>query len=1531
MRRFDGPPAFLLAPAPLPNPRNMAHPTPRFSLLTLTAGLLAATAFSQPGSNDATFNPGDIGFGNGDGIYPYDVYTIARQADGKLVLCGEFTAYNGQEVPHLVRITPDGSRDLTFDIGTGPDSYVNSVVVQPDGKILVGGTFNTFNGISAPRIVRLNTDGSVDATFNATPSVTPYVNALALQPDGKVIACGAYTDVDEVNIPWIARFGTNGDPDPTFNATSATPDGSVRAMALLSDGDVFVGGSFTDLNGTPRNGIGRLNADGTTDMAFDAGSGTNEGVSAILVQPDGQVLVGGTFTTFNGDAYNHLVRLGATGSIDPLFNIGSGFTDPQVNGYTSVNALSLRTDGHILVGGTYTDYNGVERGALAQLGTDGALDPSFDVGYGFRDCGYVYSLLVLPNEQLMVGGCLTTYNAVGAGNLVRLNTDASLDLSFNAGTGANAGVTALTVQADGMVLVGGDFTRMNGAGRGRIARLNTDGTVDAGFTTGTGFHTAIGSSPVSIAVQADGKVLVMGGYDAYDGTPIDKIARLNSDGSLDPSFTGAPGGGFDAAEGGPLLIQADGKIIMGRKRLNSDGSLDAAFAPAISGWVMANALQPDGRIILAGGPDGGAALFTRLLPDGSADPLFDTGAGFTDNNWIRAMALQPDGRIILAGEFSIYDGAARHNIVRVNADGSLDASFDPGTGFNYEVHGLALQPDGRIIAAGNFNSYDGNACGHIVRLYGDGSIDPSFGTGTGFDQIAYTIALQADGKAIVGGEFVSFNGSGRNRIARLLGGGVDCLGVPNGPALPGTGCDDGLVTTGTDVYGSDCVCAGLLIDCAGVPGGSAVPGTSCDDGDPGTGSDVYDANCLCAGLLIDCEGVAGGIALPGTACDDGDPTTTDDLYTAECVCIGTPPSGDCEGVPGGTALPGTACNDCDPTTFNDVYDANCICAGEPSGGTAFQAGGLDPSFDPGSGFTGGAGTMALQPDGKVILSGAFTAFDGTTRNHIVRLNTDGSLDAGYASGTGFTGFVTSGLVLRPDGKVFVSGEYTAYNGTARTRIARLQANGSLDASFDPGTGFGPGPTGALALQADGKVLVGGIFDNYNGSSRYDLVRLNANATLDPSFDIGLGFDFPSDLNGAPSDLAIQPDGRVIVVGAFLWYDGLSPFVGTICRGILRLDQFGGLDYSFEHGGSYNDPTDGFTGTPRSIALQPDGRILVGGDFTSYEGTARNRIIRLNEDGTMDPTFDPGAGFNAPVNAVVLQPDGRILVGGDFTAYQGVPRARIARLNPDGSLDNTFHPCAGFNASVKDLVLQPDGRLLVSGNFSSFAGQPRNGIARLFTVDATCIPAQLTTTADPVVSCGAVNLKFNGSSTISATEVPGANKYQFRFTNSAGQPAYTRNIAFPTRSFTLTKWLTNPLKAGRTYNVVVRASFDNGATWCAYGPSCTVRISSAPLAPGMEREVEDTPIAGEPELLLFPNPTNGEQVRIELSGVDPELITATLDLTDLFGKRVMTTTLPLQDGELDTVWSLVSDLSAGMYLLTITAGESVLNERVVITR
>ncbi|MBK7086588.1 MAG: hypothetical protein IPH53_18825 [Flavobacteriales bacterium] len=157
---------------------------------------------------------------------------------------------------------------------------------------------------------------------------------------------------------------------------------------------------------------------------------------------------------------------------------------------------------------------------------------------------------------------------------------------------------------------------------------------------------------------------------------------------------------------------------------------------------------------------------------------------------------------------------------------------------------------------------------------------------------------------------------------------LDCQGVPNGPALPGTFCDDGNASTGNDLWAANCVCIGQTIDCLGVPGGSAIIASPCDDGNASTGNDTWDASCVCVGQPVDCLGVPGGSALPGTACNDGNALTINDMFGTDCICSGTPVNFDCLGVPNGTALPGTACDDGNASTGNDVYQTNCACAGQ---------------------------------------------------------------------------------------------------------------------------------------------------------------------------------------------------------------------------------------------------------------------------------------------------------------------------------------------------------------------------------------------------------------------------------------------------------------------------------------------------------------------------------------------------------------------------------------------------------------------------
>jgi len=293
-----------------------------------------------------------------------------------------------------------------------------------------------------------------------------------------------------------------------------------------------------------------------------------------------------------------------------------------------------------------------------------------------------------------------------------------------------------------------------------------------------------------------------------------------------------------------------------------------------------------------------------------------------------------------------------------------------------------------------------------------------------------------------------------------------------------------------------------------------------------------------------------------------------------------------------------------------------------------------------------------KPKQKALIGGNFTFTDPdlTFINRILSLSANGSLDTTFDIGTGFGGSVFA-LAIQSDGKIVVGGGFSTYQGTTRNRIARLNTDGSYDTTFNIGTGFNA-TVNALAIQSDGKIVVGGPFTTYQGTTRNRIARLNTNGSYDTTFDIGTGF------GSSVFALAIQSDGKIVVGGGFTTYQG------TTRNRIARLNTNGTYDTTFDIG-------TGFNVSVNSLAIQSDGKIVVGGDFTTYQGTTRNRIARLNTDGSLDTTFDIGAGFDATVNALAIQSDGKIVVGGGFTTYQGTTRNCIARLNTDGSLDTSF--------------------------------------------------------------------------------------------------------------------------------------------------------------------------------------------------------------------------------------------------------------------
>jgi uncharacterized delta-60 repeat protein len=536
----------------------------------------------------------DNGFSIGDGFNDY-VYSIVTQSDGKILVCGNFSEYNGTGSNYIVRLNSDGSIDTDFVVGTGFNGTVNYIKIQSDDKIIVGGGFTTYNETGSNYIIRLNSDGSIDNTFSIGTGFDGTVNCITIQSDGKILVSGGFTSYNGTTSDRMIRLNSTGIVDNTFS-TGTGFDNGITSFLIQSDGNILVGGYFTTYNGATSNYMIRLNSNGSYGFI----DGFDERVSSIAIQSDGNILMGGEFTTYNGTSSNHIIRLNSDGGVDNTFlSIGaSGFDN-------GVYSIVIQSDGNILVGGNFTTYNGTSSNRIIRLNSDGSVDNTFSIGTGFD--GSVNCITTQSDGKILVGGVFTDYNGTGSNYIVRLNSDGSIDNTFSIGSGFNSTVNYIKIQSDGKILVGGEFTAYNGTGSAYIIRLNSDGSIDTGFSIGTGFNDYV----YSIAIQSDGKILVGGLFNNYNGTSSVYIIRLNSDGSIDNTFS--IGTGFDGVVYS-IVVQSDSKILVGGAfntyngtnsnyiiRLNSDGSVQYGFDDTfLNTNVSTIAIQSDGNVLVGG-------------------------------------------------------------------------------------------------------------------------------------------------------------------------------------------------------------------------------------------------------------------------------------------------------------------------------------------------------------------------------------------------------------------------------------------------------------------------------------------------------------------------------------------------------------------------------------------------------------------------------------------------------------------------------------------------------------------------------------------------------------------------------------------------------------------------------------------------------------------------------------------------------------------------------------------------------------------
>ena len=960
--------------------------------------------------------------------------------------------------------------------------------------------------------------------------------------------------------------------------------------------------------------------------------------------------------------------------------------------------------------------------------------------------------------------------------------------------GINGTVHALALQGDGKLIIGGEFTSVGGLPRTNLARLNADGSVDGSFITYAG-------GPVyALAVQADGRCLAGGNFMEAAWARRDNLARLQEDGSLDRSFGGRTDGTVRA-----LALQPDGRIIvggdfdtldyewcMGFGRLTPDGTKEPGFSSTVQpGAVYAVAVQPDGKLLM-GGTFGSQIVglwryrLARWNADGTLDQGFSPGEFSHNSASVDALAVQPDGRILVGGTFTNLAGRACYRIGRLTAGGALENSF--GSGADDRVNAFALQADGKIIAAGRFTMMSGQPRSRLVRFNADGTLDASFNAGA--DNAVGGLALQADGRLLVAGAFTNLAGQSRSNLARLAPGtapvqslqrsGADVLWVRDGgsPEVWRTAFDwttNGMSWTalgagsllggswqitgiaapanatlraqGFAVGGFGDGSASVLEEFHGPPVVLAQPasqrtnaGTVATFSLRGAGSTPLSLQWCKDGLALVDGGRFGGARTSAL--------TLTNLQRADTGAYSVVLSNAFGSVTSAVAVltvldPGIAAQ---PRSLNREFGQTATFSVSPAGTGPFTyqwckdgvplAGAtadalqltnllandaarytvlvanplgsitsapalltvntalLDAGFDPGGGDQNAVYAVTVQPDGRIMAGGSFYQLGGQVRGQIARLNADGSADLSFNPGS--DGLVTA-LASLTDRSTLAAGSFWYLGGVNLSHVGRLLPNGATDVAFTNG---GNSSIYAIAMQPDRAVLFGGLFTSFGGQPRNYIARLNPDGSLDATFNPGADY--------IVSALAVQPDGKIVVGGMFTLLHGQPR------ASLARLYPDGSLDPDFA-------PVvegDGVTLPVTTLALQTDGKILVGGTFSAVNGQPRGNIARLNPDGGLDDTFTAGVShenlwLTPSVSSILVQTDGKILLGGMFTEVAGESRMAVARLMADGSLDLGFNPLVGGSLPyLYAVTAQSDGRILVGGCFLTVNGQPRTNLARL---------------------------------------------------------------------------------------------------------------------------------------------------------------------------------------------------------------------------
>jgi len=1303
----------------------------------LVAGYFTKIAGADRGSIARLLPNGKIDPTFSTGFDNYNLTEVVRvRPDGKIMVGGRF------------RLLPSGSRDLSFQTMLKSSSQVQCLVIQPDESMVVVGTLHLNDGSSAA-VARMKPNGTHDQDFQLVTGTN--VRGCALQPDGRILVWGSFTSLGGQPRMNLARLEPNGVLDETFTPQISS---TVIGLQLQSDGKIVVSGSFVNVGGQQRTYLARLTSDGTLDPGFqNVNISGGWQVSGLFLQPDGKMLISGDFSTQGSGsgifrrvtnptpAVESLTAADGTivwersGSAPEVTSVvfqvwnGSGWSSDipaersaegwRATGVTLPSAGWIRASGQ-RAGGAYNS-NSTFLEKTAPFGGMGAVQVTIEQPVGS----------VVAHESLVDFGSYSiagddeqrTFRIRNSGSVPILGLKAvltSLNNAFSLETAipqqlAPGQFSDFTVRFSNLIggeSVGGVMIQSDSPGQSPFeVRLR-----GVRFQHLSSFPETNGAVWTS-AQQPDGKMLIGGEFTQVGGVPKLRLARLMAKGELDPDFAASANGRVSC-----LLVLADRSILVGGNftqingqsaphfaRLDERGALLQPFASGLNSEVYALAIDGNGRILVGGAfttVNGVTRRFLiRLLANGEVDESLSA----SPNSLVRSLLVDSSQGFYCGGDFTAVGGNARQALAYFNANGSL-SSFNAqiasgsvyalasssegwvwaggsiylggesdGWGliriggasgvsapprFNGLVRSLATVAGGGCVVGGDFFTVGGRSQRGLVKLLANGTVDPTFRPSPNGN--VHGVSVLENGSILVMGSFATMAGRPRSNLAMI----PPTTGL-SAPTLTGNGFE---FTWGVPIGSPDF----SFVQLERWNGTSWQFSGNCSK--QGSGWRSPWSSAPSAGWVRMLGRVAGGSLLEQRVAygsSAGRPQL--EIRNDQGVVV-----------PTGGVL------DFGQGQWRSVSVEHQLVL-KNTGGSVLQNLLIESASAHADDFVvvESPGSSSLAPGAETVVKIVFLPNRLGLCSALLRIRNNDPLQQPFeVLLTGFGHQARASYAPDPNGTVLVSaelqnarlmvgGNFSSFKGVAAGNLARLLPDGGLDSTF---TGHTDGPVHALQRLPNGRVIVGGNFTSLGGLARRSLAVLTSDGNVDPSFS--------ANAVGAVNALAVQQDGGVLVGGTF------TSLAGQVRLRLGRLQASGALDLDF-------NPV--FDNQVNAIAIQSDGKILVGGSFSLVNGAAAPNLVRLLPDGTRDSTFSAGI-QNGAVSCIQILEDNCILIGGSFGRVGGQLRSNLAKLLPSGALDESFSVAP--NGAVLTMLKTADQVVHVGGHFTTLNGGAHHRLARI---------------------------------------------------------------------------------------------------------------------------------------------------------------------------------------------------------------------------